>query len=882
MTETRTDDFSIALTSFFMKFIGFWVSADPVEQRRRDFSLTYTVTLVLLAVYVQTADFYYSKGDFTAYLFNGVNILSVLGGLLKICVLVPHKKVFFSLVHHLQQHFLNSDYDDHEKNIIHRCTSLCAIFVGLLTLFIHLTGFSYAVSPFIANIGRNVSNRVLPFNLWINLPMTMTPYYEIAFTLEVLSLYQICVLYFCFDNFLCIMNLHVASQFRILQYRLTNLRYKYDKLNLLGDLQACTVYSTKDVYVTFISYVRQHQVLLAYCKKLEAIYNLIVLGDILTFSLVICLNGVQALMTDSARRFIFLCFLLASFVHLLMFTYSCDGVMRESLKVATGVYNSPWCNLRFNKYGRMLQKGVILIIMRAKVPCYITARGFFPVTLETYTKVWSTAASYFMLLRQTLDDMRDTGLYLIVILTHVHCSHDQDSQGAYNTTTIMMHNSCSTGLLNAWIEARNDGWLQRVPDQCQNPSASCSKLKMFGMHTDDLSIAVTAFFMKVTGLWTAKNRAEKWSRNVGTFYTIFTMSLFIMVQSIDVIRGGLDFSAFLYSLVSILSVGNGLFKMLVLFVYKKDFLTLVVHLRRQFLGSEYDSYERPMVDATRSTCAVFIVLFTFFTHMTAFCFIIGPLIVSIGRNETDRLLPYNLWTVPFSLTPYYEITFFLQALLVYQSGVCHFCFDNVLCVMNLHVATQFRILQYRLSNLKSTTVLEDSVTRVPSAAENSYITFRRCVQQHQTLIAFCNKLEEVFNLIVLGQMLIFSLVICLNGLQVLMATTVAGRRYTFLFFLMTSAVQLLMFTYSCDGLIQESLNVATAVYASPWAYLPMDKYGKMLRNDVVLVIMRSRVPCCLTAKGFFPISLETYTKVWSTAASYFTLLRQTMDDLESS
>nr|XP_033340147.1 odorant receptor Or2-like [Megalopta genalis] len=98
---------------------------------------------------------------------------------------------------------------------------------------------------------------------------------------------------------------------------------------------------------------------------------------------------------------------------------------------------------------------------------------------------------------------------------------------------------------------------------------------------------------------------------------------------------------------------------------------------------------------------------------------------------------------------------------------------------------------------------------------------------------------------------------------------------------MTSFVQLLMFTYSCDGLIQQSLNVATAVYSAPWTYLPMNKYGKMLRKDVVLVIQRSRVPCCLTAKGFFPVSLETYTKVWSTAASYFTLLTQTMDNLEN-
>lgn len=37
-----------------------------------------------------------------------------------------------------------------------------------------------------ANIGRNESDRVLPFNIWIDLPLTITPYYEITFFLEVL------------------------------------------------------------------------------------------------------------------------------------------------------------------------------------------------------------------------------------------------------------------------------------------------------------------------------------------------------------------------------------------------------------------------------------------------------------------------------------------------------------------------------------------------------------------------------------------------------------------------------------------------------------------------------------------------------------------------
>ncbi|XP_076301378.1 odorant receptor 49b-like [Lasioglossum baleicum] len=404
---------------------------------------------------------------------------------------------------------------------------------------------------------------------------------------------------------------------------------------------------------------------------------------------------------------------------------------------------------------------------------------------------------------------------------------------------------------------------------------------MFGIGSDDFALSLASIFLRLTGIWTSKNRIELCCRTFAACYSIFMVSLCVFVLSLDFIRGGLDAGDLLYALVNILCTFNDLFKMCVMFVYKKEFLVLLVHLRRHFLEADYDTYEKTIVDACRSSCAIFVSFFTFFSHMTLVGYVLGPLIVSIGKNESERMFPFNLPKVPFYTTPYFEITFFVQVLLIYQSGLCHFCFDNILCIMNLHVATQFRILQYRLSNLKCEDVVEDSASRVPSATENSYMMFKKCVQQHKRLIAFCNKLEEVFNLIALAEVFIFSMLICLSGFQMLMVSTskmlylvfllyysksaftatTVGRRCTFLFFFATCSVQLLMFTYSCDGLIQESLNVATAAYSSPWSYSPMNKYGKMLRKDVILVIMRSRVPCCLTAKGFFPVSLQTYTKV---------------------
>ncbi|XP_017766930.1 PREDICTED: uncharacterized protein LOC108555664 [Eufriesea mexicana] len=104
-----------------------------------------------------------------------------------------------------------------------------------------------------------------------------------------------------------------------------------------------------------------------------------------------------------------------------------------------------------------------------------------------------------------------------------------------------------------------------------------------------------------------------------------------------------------------------------------------------------------------------------------------------------------------------------------------------------------------------------------------------------------------------------------------------SRRISFSFHISVCMCQLLMFTYSCNCLIRDSMDVSNAVYKSAWSLLPMDKYGKMLRGDLILVAMRSQTPCCLTANGFFIVSLETYTNILSTAVSYFTLLRNSTE-----
>ncbi|KZC10803.1 Putative odorant receptor 13a [Dufourea novaeangliae] len=686
----------------------------------------------------------------------------------KIVVLYVHRIEFFALVRYTQKNFWHSNYDPREKVILADCKRVCAIFIVVISFCTQGTCAGYVMTPLLlANVGKNHLDRVLPFNMWVKFPVGISPYYEISFLIQVvlvvLCMYHVAVGHICFDNFLGIVNLHVTCQFRILQYRLLSLG---NVIETQTDEESLSRYT--NVYLAKLKgCIQQHQALTEYCRRLENIFTLIILAQVLMFT--------QA-DVPQFRNISFVMNMIGTLCMLFMFTYSCDGLLGQSTNVGRVIFLALWSSMSMNKAGKILRQNILITIMRSNQSCRLTASGYFPISLETYTGV--------------------------------------------------------------------------------NMRTEQSK---------DYSIIMISFLTKLVGFWPATNPVEKRWRQFAFIYTICLLFFGAYLEMVDMYYAYGDFNDFIYLTCNLVTIILVLYKILVLYVNKKQFAELLLYSEKNFWHAKYDSYEKLALAKCRRTCTRLICIFSFFAQGTAVSYTIGPIITNIGRNESDRVLPFNLWVgVPISMTPYYEIAYVIQILTAYPTGVCYFCFDNFLCIMNMHVATQFRILQYRLANMKTSNVEEyprgEFRSCISCSAEMYYDKFKGYVQQHQNLIAYCDKLEEVFNLIALGQVLLFSMLICLDGYQILMANVGTERRLIFVFHLLTSMAQLLMFTYSCDGLIRESLNVATAAYVSPWIYLPMNKYGKTMRNDLILVIMRSRSPCCLTGRGFFVVSLETYTR----------------------
>nr|XP_033341682.1 odorant receptor 13a-like [Megalopta genalis] len=371
-----------------------------------------------------------------------------------------------------------------------------------------------------------------------------------------------------------------------------------------------------------------------------------------------------------------------------------------------------------------------------------------------------------------------------------------------------------------------------------------------------------------------------WERRLRTLtvaYTFVMLFFGVYIDLSDIYHSLDDIDYVLYITASFLITSVGCLKHVLLCLNKPRFMKLAMYMRANFWDIEYDEDEEVYIESTRKS-------FTYVVAITCscmVCIVLGytciPIYETVSGNASVRALPIRMWPVlghSMYDTPYFEILFVMQALCCLQVGVTFISLDNFLILVNTHVACQFQILQHRFSNLFDTS---SKLIGQSDYADKCYKDLKEYIRQHQALIEYCNRSEAVFSLNILSYVLVFSVGTCLSLYQALLGDVTIERRMCFMCYVGGILFQLVLITHSCGSLITESMNIGPVVYATLWPALSTNRSGRMLRRDVHMIILRSQKPCQLTAGGFFPVSLETSTKLVSTAVSYFTLLKQSSE-----
>nr|ALD51488.1 odorant receptor 11 [Locusta migratoria] len=155
---------------------------------------------------------------------------------------------------------------------------------------------------------------------------------------------------------------------------------------------------------------------------------------------------------------------------------------------------------------------------------------------------------------------------------------------------------------------------------------------------------------------------------------------------------------------------------------------------------------------------------------------------------------------------------------------------------------------------------------------------RQNIRHHQTIIRNTELLEKSMGAILLAQCLSIGATVCIQLYQIAVhaqGLVDAGKFGCYLFIMLA---QLFVYCWFGDDFITESLKVSTAAYD---AVTSLEGSSCSTKRSLVLMMLRAQRPLRITAAGFFPLSRESFVAVVNMSYSFFAILRNFKDEMNS-
>ncbi|XP_067210051.1 odorant receptor 4-like [Linepithema humile] len=204
---------------------------------------------------------------------------------------------------------------------------------------------------------------------------------------------------------------------------------------------------------------------------------------------------------------------------------------------------------------------------------------------------------------------------------------------------------------------------------------------------------------------------------------------------------------------------------------------------------------------------------------------------------------------------------FLQGFIIFISECA---IDSFFFALTMHLCGQLELLRIRF------TELEKKINEKNHYRNN----LRSWIKRHYELIALAKNIEDSFNITLLIRILIITLTIAISGMRGLVS--IKHQNYTdvakSMMFIHYCIVQSFLFTHAGDALQNQSESIVSAIYNTTWHELP---YSAV--KDLILIMMRTKVPLQLTAGKFFYITRRTTTDILRTAVTYISFLQVTLE-----
>ena len=201
--------------------------------------------------------------------------------------------------------------------------------------------------------------------------------------------------------------------------------------------------------------------------------------------------------------------------------------------------------------------------------------------------------------------------------------------------------------------------------------------------------------------------------------------------------------------------------------------------------------------------------------------------------------PYKVETFPIA---YAWVSWTSSYALIFMLGS-----DSMLFALITVIAMEFNILKIDLANFLK-------VTDDQKVQELNHL-----IDHHNKLLDISKKLQQIYSFTFFISFLISSMIMCFLAICIARYENDLLSLVFYLTYFWMMSAQILLLCVFGQKLIDSSETIIDGVYSCGWEEID----NKVLKKQLILIMLRAQKPRNLTAMGFADISLETYTTVCS-------------------
>ncbi|XP_025989886.2 odorant receptor 43a-like isoform X2 [Solenopsis invicta] len=298
--------------------------------------------------------------------------------------------------------------------------------------------------------------------------------------------------------------------------------------------------------------------------------------------------------------------------------------------------------------------------------------------------------------------------------------------------------------------------------------------------------------------------------------------------------------------------------------WKKTDLLMAINMIAEDWIKEKTNKERCIMIKQAQNARIITIVGCCFMFLGIFLVLVLPCFGTTVRyitNVTDpvKILPLQThYIYDKNQSPYFELTYAAQVVLLIVSAASYSGIDNLLGLLIFHLCGQMENLKERITNIKQFKNFNGDLAVI--------------VEDHIRLIKFFDIVESTFTILLLGLLLYFGTLFCLYGFLIVAILTEGKEMSLFRLIYLISVVlnvcgHMCLYCVVGEILVAQCEGIYRAAYNYEWYKLNPEE-----ARSLIIIMIRANKTLHITAGKMFPMTLSMFCNLIKTSAGYVSVL----------